>query len=68
MSDDPRVDEALEKVLGSGMTPEEACAGCPDILPEVRRRWEQLRRILLELDQLFPPPPAPPAEGDGAGE
>jgi serine/threonine-protein kinase len=64
MSEDPRVDEALEGMLGSGLTPEEACAGCPDILPEVRRRWEQMRRVREELDQLFPP--APPAEDNGA--
>jgi serine/threonine-protein kinase len=65
MSDDPRVDEALEKVV-SGMTPEEACEGYPDILPEVRRRWEQMRRVRDELDQLFPPAAGPSAEDNGA--
>ena len=28
---------------------------CPDLLPEVRRRWQEIKRTRAELDLLFPP-------------
>src|SRR5262245_47221197 len=64
MSDDPRVQQLLDELLDSQATPEEVCASCPELLPEVRERWRRMRRVRADLDALFPPPEAgtpPPA-------
>jgi serine/threonine-protein kinase len=65
VSDDPRVQELLDELLDSGSTPEEVCATCPELLPEVQTRWRQIRRLRAGLDALFPPSgetPLRPAE------
>jgi eukaryotic-like serine/threonine-protein kinase len=54
MPDDPRVEELLEKLLESGDTPEEVCRAFPELLPEVRARWQRLRAVEAEVDELFP--------------
>jgi tetratricopeptide (TPR) repeat protein/tRNA A-37 threonylcarbamoyl transferase component Bud32 len=51
-----RVQELLEELLDSGRTPEEVCGDCPELLPEVRRRWHQMCAIEAKLDRLFPTP------------
>src|SRR4051794_32913552 len=67
MSDDPRVQQFLDKLLESHATPEVVCASCPELLPLVRDRWQQLSRLDAELDALFPPPDqAAPQLPDGA--
>jgi serine/threonine-protein kinase len=66
MTDDPRVQQLLDQLLDSQATPELVCATCPELLPVVRTRWQQMRRVRADLDALFPPPDdtAPhPAEG-----
>jgi serine/threonine-protein kinase len=55
MADDPCVEELLEQLLDGHATPEEVCATCPDLLPVVRNRWRQMRRLHADLDALFPP-------------
>ncbi|VTR96238.1 serine threonine protein kinase : Tetratricopeptide repeat protein,protein kinase family protein OS=Singulisphaera acidiphila (strain ATCC BAA-1392 / DSM 18658 / VKM B-2454 / MOB10) GN=Sinac_4434 PE=3 SV=1: Pkinase: TPR_11: TPR_2 [Gemmata massiliana] len=55
MSTDPRVRHILDQLLDSNATPEEACAPCPELLPEVRDRWQRVRRLRNDLDALFPP-------------
>jgi serine/threonine-protein kinase len=55
MSDDPRLEPLLDKLLDSQATPEQVCASCPELLPEVRRRWHEISRVGAELDLLFPP-------------
>ena len=45
MASDPRVLELLEEMLNSGKTPEEVCRDCPELLPEVRRRWQQFQLV-----------------------
>jgi serine/threonine-protein kinase len=55
MSDDPRLQSLLDELLDSQITPEEACAASPELLPEVRRQWQQMCRVRAELDMLFPP-------------
>jgi serine/threonine-protein kinase len=55
MTDDPRLQALLNKLLDSQATPEEVCASCPELLPEVRQRWRQMRRVQADLDALFPP-------------
>ena len=59
MSDDPRVQQLLDELLASQATPEEVCATCPELLPVVRQRWQQMRRLGADLDALFPPPDLP---------
>jgi hypothetical protein len=54
MIEDPRVGTALDEIAESGVTPEQACATCPEILPEVLRRWQRMNRRQCELDLLFP--------------
>jgi serine/threonine-protein kinase len=45
MAGDPNVLALLEEMLNSGQTPEEACRGYPELLPEVRRRWRTIRVV-----------------------
>jgi serine/threonine-protein kinase len=68
MTDDPRVQELLDELLSSHATPEEVCASWPDLLPTVRNRWRQIRRLRSDLDALFPPADQPgrqATEGQG---
>jgi serine/threonine-protein kinase len=62
MSDDPRVQQLVEQLLDSQATPEVVCAPCPELLPLVRERWRQLRRLDADLDLLFPPGDTPTAQ------
>jgi serine/threonine-protein kinase len=55
MTDDPRVQQLLDELLDARATPEEVCASCPELLPVVRNRWRQMRRLRADLDDLFPP-------------
>ena len=59
MSDDPRLEPLLDKLLDSQATPEQVCASCPELLPEVRRQWKEMKRVRDELDMLFPPSTGP---------
>ena len=43
------------QLLDSQATPEQVCASCPELLPEVRWRWQEIKRMHAELDMLFPP-------------
>jgi serine/threonine-protein kinase len=56
MSDDSRAQQLLDELLDSDARPEEVCASCPELLPVVRQRWQQMRRLGADLDALFPPP------------
>ena len=53
MSDDPRVQQLLDELLAAQATPEAVCASCPELLPVVRHRWRQLRRLGADLDALL---------------
>jgi serine/threonine-protein kinase len=54
MNDDPRVEQLLEELQDSHVTPEEVCASCPELLPLVRERWRRICRVSKDLDALFP--------------
>jgi serine/threonine-protein kinase len=54
MPDELRIRQLLEELLDSRRTPEEVCGEDPDLLREVRLRWERLRRVGDQLDALFP--------------
>ncbi len=56
MAVDPQVLELLDELCDSGCTPEEVCAACPELLPEVRRRWLQMCAVKADLDALLPAP------------
>ena len=43
MADDPRVRQLLDELLNSQATPEEVCASCPELLPQLRARWRIVR-------------------------
>ena len=52
MTDNPRMQELLDKLLSSQATPEQVCKSCPELLPEIRKRWRQMCRVRAELDAL----------------
>src|SRR3954469_12038491 len=54
MAAELRVQQLLDEISDSGRTPEDVCGTCPELLPEVRRRWQQMRVVEAELDALFP--------------
>jgi serine/threonine-protein kinase len=56
MSDEARVQQLLDEIYDSNRTPEEVCADCPELLPEVRKRRRQMRLLEAHLDVLFPTP------------
>ena len=44
MPDDPRVSRLLDELLETQADPERVCASCPELLPEVRKRWRRMLR------------------------
>src|SRR6516164_2371949 len=66
VADDPRVEQLLAEIGESDCTPEEVCRACPELLPEVRRRWLLMRILDAELDALFPAEPSSISEGGSA--
>src|SRR5260370_12051479 len=54
MDGNPHVFGLLEAMLDSGQTPEEVCRDCPDLLSEVRQRWQEFCRIDAEVGALLP--------------
>ncbi len=57
MTDDERLRQLFDELLNAQATPEEVCATCPELLPQVRDRWQKLHRLQAELDALFPASP-----------
>ena len=47
---DPRLAPMLDELLTSRATPEEVCAACPELLPELRRQWNELSKVRAELE------------------
>jgi serine/threonine-protein kinase len=54
MTSNPQVLGLLEEILDSGKTPEEVCRDCPELLPEVRKRWQDFRLVDAQLGELLP--------------
>src|SRR5215472_12781191 len=54
MPDDLRVQELLDELLDRQTTPEDVCGACVELLPVVRKRWQQICRARAELDALLP--------------
>src|ERR1700677_4727585 len=53
MSDENRIQELLDN-LESHQTPEDVCGNDPELLREVRARWDKIRRVKNQIDDLFP--------------
>ncbi|HEV3339731.1 MAG TPA: serine/threonine-protein kinase, partial [Pirellulales bacterium] len=66
MFDEPRVQQLLDEILDAGLTPEDVCQDCPELLTEVRQRWRQMRHVEARLDQLFPSSDVIPDDDNGA--
>ncbi len=64
MAVDLQVEQLLDELCDCGCTPEQVCAACPELLPEVRRRWLQMCAVEADLHALFLVPG--PAAGPGA--
>src|SRR5262249_42761635 len=66
MAGSPRVLGLLEEMLDTGKTPEEVCRDCPELLSEVRRRWQEFRLLDEQVAALLPglrtTPAADPAD------
>jgi serine/threonine-protein kinase len=56
MGDEARVEQMLEELIDSERTAEEVCSDCPELLPEVRQRLEQMRAVEAQLEEMFPTP------------
>src|SRR5262245_25504107 len=56
MPDEPQLEQLLDEIFDSERAPEEVCAACPELLPEVRRRWQQMCAVEAELNAIFPTP------------
>jgi eukaryotic-like serine/threonine-protein kinase len=54
VADEERVQQLLDEILDSGCSPEEVCVSWPELLEEVRERWQQICAVEAELDALFP--------------
>src|SRR5262245_23807492 len=54
MAGNPRVLGLLEQMLDSGKTPEEVCRECPELVPEVRQRWQEFQRIDAQVRACLP--------------
>src|SRR5688500_4835218 len=54
MADESRILELLEEALDSKRTPEEVCADWPELLWEVRERWERCRNVEAQIEEMFP--------------
>jgi WD40 repeat protein/tetratricopeptide (TPR) repeat protein len=64
MADDGPLHALLEQILEEDRNPEEVCGSCPELLPAVRQRLEELRAVREQVGELFPSedsgPPLPP--------
>src|SRR5262245_56511436 len=56
MAGNPKVLALIDEMLDSGKTPEEVCRDFPELLPEVRQRWQQIQLVDAQVRMLFPSP------------
>jgi serine/threonine-protein kinase len=55
--DEARILELAEQVLTSGLTPEEVCAKCPELLGKLKERLKWTRGVDAMIERLFPSTP-----------
>ena len=63
MPDRTRIQQLLDEMLEKDRTPEEVCASDPELLREIRIRWNRLQLVKHEIDEFFPG--EDPAKRDG---
>jgi serine/threonine-protein kinase len=68
MTEDPRLQPLIDKLLELQATPEEVCAACPELLGAVRARLKEVRRVAAQLDVLFPSSSAQPTPKPGVSD
>ena len=56
MTDEPRLQQLLDELLDSGLSPEEVCSICPEMLPDVCQRLRQMRLVEAVMVALFRTP------------
>jgi serine/threonine protein kinase/tetratricopeptide (TPR) repeat protein len=66
MSDEARIQQLLDEIFDSGRSPAEVCADCPQLLDEVRKRWQQMCVVNAKLKAMFPKP-RPNQDDDSTG-
>ncbi|QDS88570.1 hypothetical protein EC9_27610 [Rosistilla ulvae] len=54
MTDQSHIKKLLEEILESNRDPVVVCAGRPDLLPELHRRLQEVRRTERQVERLFP--------------
>ncbi len=54
MCDESRIQELVERILGSDLTPEEAAGDNTEVLNAVRERLRRYRQVDAEIEALFP--------------
>jgi hypothetical protein len=54
MPDESRILQLLEEALDSRRTPEDVCADAPELLWEVRERWERCQNVEAQIEAMFP--------------
>src|SRR6266850_4504591 len=54
MPDESRILALLEEALDSKRTPEQVCADAPELLWEVRERWERCQNVEAQIEAMFP--------------
>jgi tetratricopeptide (TPR) repeat protein len=54
MAEEQVIKQLLQELIASRRTPEEVCVDQPDLLPELRRRWQRVRATIEQLETLFP--------------
>src|SRR5262249_24183708 len=54
MAGNPQMLGLLKEMLDADKTPEEVCRDCPELLPEVRQRWQEFCGIDAEVGALLP--------------
>src|SRR5262249_17993788 len=59
MSEDPRVQQLLDELMDSHVSPEDVCAAYPELLPTVRDQGRRMRQVQAGLDAIFPPDERP---------
>src|SRR4051812_17330042 len=54
MPDESRILQLLEEALDSKRTPEDVCVDAPELLWEVRERWERCQNVEAQIEAMFP--------------
>lgn len=55
MTNDSQIDELIEEILNTDRSPEDVCAGTPEVLDKLNERLRQIRAMDAQFDSLFPP-------------